>query len=140
MYIFHIMRVGASLSQRQDRRGPAAVFLPFFLLGLCFFSCDRGPTELPVIPPPTNPLRREILGYGVVSAAYTHVVSEPGAGGLSKGYLRRGALVGVLERQALSNETWVLVDGAYQGWLPEGVIQIYDNEARARTAVESMNR
>jgi hypothetical protein len=37
-------------------------------------------------------------------------------------------------------ESWVLVDGNYQGWLQEAVIDIYDNEAQAKTAAESLTK
>jgi hypothetical protein len=113
------------------------------MMVLAFVSCARDSGEPPVIPPPTDPLSRRVIGYGVVSASYTHVVSEPQGGG-SLGYLRRGSLVKVLERRGSASpegdESWVLVEGTYQGWLPGGVIQIYDSEARARTAAESMAR
>jgi hypothetical protein len=31
----------------------------------------------------------------------------------------------------------VLVEGTFQGWLPESVIDIYDNEGKAATAAAS---
>jgi hypothetical protein len=115
----------------------------FFLV----FSCGGGVREEPLVPPPTDPLRREYIGYGVARETYTHVVEEPGEGRSVLGYLRRGSLVRVLERRYSSpgaansgRETWVLVEGAYRGWLPEREIQIFDSEARARTAAESLNR
>lgn len=131
------MRVGISLPYRQGLAVKALL-----LVALCGFSCRRPVVELPVLPPTTDPLRREVIGYGVVNAAYTHVVDEPGGGGVSQGYLRQGALVRVLERRipAGATEPWVKVEGTYEGWLPEGAIQIFDNEAQARTAVESLGR
>jgi hypothetical protein len=77
------------------------------------------------------------------------MVEEPGEGGVSVGYLRRGSLVRVLERRAIITgtgaESWVLAEefsppGAYQGWIRENVVDIYDNEFQANTAVGSMTR
>jgi hypothetical protein len=116
------------------------------LLSLGFSSCGRGSTEIPLIPPPTAPLSRDCIGYGVVNAAFTQVLDEPEAGGNSLGYLRRGALVRVLDRRSAgkagTRETWVLVEGAYRGWLREtaDLIRVYDSEARAATASEALAR
>jgi hypothetical protein len=78
----------------------------------------------------------------VISATYTQVAAEPSQAALSLGYFRRGAVVEVVERRSVSRgefaESWVFVEGAYRGWLQEDVIQIYDNEARAKTAAESL--
>jgi len=118
----------------------------FILVALVFLSCSpdspaRRADEIVVVPPETSPLSRPVLGYGVISASYTHVVAEPNQAGLSLGYLRRGAIVEVLERRLISHgefaESWVFVGGAYRGWLRENVIQVYDNEAKAKTAAES---
>jgi hypothetical protein len=111
------------------------------MAALAAVSCGRAAAERPVIPPPTDPLRRAFIGYGVVSVYYPPVLDEPG-GGNTLGYLRRGSLVRVLERRppegAGSAEPWVLVEGTCRGWLPERVIQVYENEAQARTAAESL--
>jgi hypothetical protein len=85
------------------------------------------------------------VGYGVVSVSYTHVVNEPNPNALSLGYLRQGSITRVIERRSITNvqgtvESWVLVDGNYQGWLQEAVIDIYDNEAQAKTAAESLTK
>lgn len=49
----------------------------------------------------------------------------------------------VLERRFVNNggvtESWVLVEDSSRGWLKEEVIQVYDNEAKARTASESLH-
>lgn len=114
-----------------------------FLCAVAVFSgaCKRFQEDAPILPPPTPPLSRPVIGYGVISASYTHVAAEPGEGEVSLGYLRKSSIVEVLERRAVNNEgvweAWVLVRGTYQGWLRESVIQIYDNEAQARTATES---
>ena len=120
------------------------VLLPLFLL-----FCSRGSEEKEVIPPPTNPLIREFIGYGVVNASFVHVMSEPGQDGVSLGYLRKGSLVRIIERRTLSNRRnrsiWVLVDTypgvqeeAIQGWLEESSISVFENEVQALTAMEAM--
>jgi hypothetical protein len=73
------------------------------------------------------------------------VVDEPNPNALSLGYLRQGSIVKVIERRSITNaqgvtEPWVLMDGNYQGWLQELVIDIYNNEAQARTAAESLTK
>lgn len=129
------MRIGSCINY------PCGCFLAVFIL---FLSCTRSADETPLPPPPTYPLSRPIIGYGVISASYTHVVDVPDQRGLSLGYLRQGSVVPVLERRHVNNqgtaESWVLVNGNYRGWLREDVINIYDNEAQAKTAAESMSQ
>jgi hypothetical protein len=112
------------------------------LMGVMVFwcSCTRATHEVAIVPPPTYPLSRSVIGYGVVSASYTHVVHEPGKGGVSLGYLRRGSIVRILERRLVTgtSESWVLVEGNYRGWLRETVVDIYNLEAQAKTAAEMM--
>jgi hypothetical protein len=119
-----------------------ALFLVLSCLSCGIGSQDRGANEPVIVPPPTPPLSRPLIGYGVISASYTHVVVEPNQAGLSLGYLRKGSIVEVLDRRLVNNggvtESWVFVGGTYQGWLPENVIQVYDNMAKARTASESL--
>ncbi|MDR2103949.1 MAG: hypothetical protein LBP42_07605 [Treponema sp.] len=107
-------------------------------------SCTRSVEEIPILPPPTHPLTRALIGYGVVSVSYTHVMEAPDQGGGALGYLRRGSVVPVLERRYVNNqgkaELWILVEGNYRGWLKEEAIVIYDNEAQAKTAAESMTQ
>jgi hypothetical protein len=83
-----------------------------------------------------------VIGYGVISVSYTHIVSEPSPSGFSLGYLRKSSIVEVLERRSVNNggvtDSWVLVGDFPRGWLREDVIRVYDNEARARTAAESL--
>jgi hypothetical protein len=121
------------------------VLLVFSLLA----ACGGKTGEIPVIPPPSPPLSRPVIGYGVVNVSYTHVVEEPGEGGVSLGYLRRGALIRILERRAIKlgdhADSWVLTEGTspqgrYRGWLRESVVDIYDNEFQADTAAESMTQ
>ncbi|MDR1566693.1 MAG: hypothetical protein LBS48_05360 [Treponema sp.] len=105
--------------------------------------------DLPLNPPPTNPLARAFIGYGVVNASFTHVLEEPKQDSPSLGYLRRGSLVTILERRSVTvsdrSEAWLLISadqgasgGVIQGWLREAVVDVYDNESRARTASEAM--
>ncbi|MDR2246666.1 MAG: hypothetical protein LBE17_08410 [Treponema sp.] len=65
-------------------------------------------------------------------------MSEPNPAGFALGYLRESSIVEVLERRSVSNdgvtEFWVLVGNAPRGWIREDVIQVYDSEAKARTA------
>lgn len=104
---------------------------------LCF-SCSRFQNSLFIIPPPTYPLSRPFVGYGVIAPSYTSLLGEPGTSGQSQGYLRRGAIVRIRERRALKKqgraESWVLVEGGYQGWLREEEVDIYDYEEQAETA------
>jgi hypothetical protein len=106
-------------------------------------ACTGKIDEILLRPPPTPPLTRSAIGYGVVGVSYTQVFREP-APGESLGYLRRGSLVRVLERRRVSGgggerESWILVEGNYRGWLKEEMVLIYDNEARARTAAGSIS-
>jgi hypothetical protein len=123
-------------------RQVSAVILPALFIALG--SCGRNKTEAAIIPPPTAPLSREVIGFGVINVSYIHVTGAPENGGSSPGYLRRGSVVQVIERRVVTNgvlsESWVLVDGSHRGWVKENLVDIYDNEGRARTAAESMNR
>jgi hypothetical protein len=117
---------------------------------LLAISCTKRQEETPLEPPPTNPLARDHIGYGVVNASFTHVENEPGQNGISLGYLRKGSMVKIIERRPLTDqgnvEIWVLIesdyqgslDGKIQGWLRESSVEIYDNESRAFTASENM--
>jgi hypothetical protein len=130
------------------RRQVCALLLVFcfsFVLG----ACGRKTGEIPVVPPVTPPLSRPVIGYGVVIVSYTYLVREPGEGGISLGYLRRGSLIRILERRVIrpgeNTESWVLVErssapGQDRGWLKESVVNIYDNEFQANTAAESMTQ
>jgi hypothetical protein len=123
------------------RHGALMQGLSLLIVSAFLASCTGKTEENPLRPPPTPPLTRSVIGYGVVSASYTQVFRDP-APGESLGYLRRGSLVRVLERRRVTHEgvreSWVLVEGNYRGWLKEEMIRIYDNEARARTAAESI--
>jgi hypothetical protein len=114
------------------------------IMGIVVFgcSCTRTTHEVLIVPPPTYPLSRSGIGYGVVSISYTHVVNEPGQGGVSLGYLRRGSIVQILERRLVTgtSESWILVEGNYRGWLREVEVDIYDLEAQAKTAADIMTQ
>jgi hypothetical protein len=86
-------------------------------------------------------------GPGPEGAAPEGAVSEGTASG---SYLRQGSVVRILQRRQVKNqdklESWVQVDGSGAGgstslgWLRESLVDIYDSEAQARTASESMGR
>jgi hypothetical protein len=119
-------------------------FAVFFTLG----ACGGKAGEEPVVPPPTPPLSRPVIGYGVISVSYTHMMEEPEEGSASPGYLRRGSLIRILERRAVKGkngaEFWVLTESVSppesRGWLRESVVDIYDNEFQANTAAGSMTQ
>ena len=103
-------------------------------------SCSRSySSDAALIPPPTPPLTRTIIGYGVIELTYTQVLAEPNSQGLSLGYLRKGEIVQIRERRISAMEPWVFVIGeAYRGWLQESAVQIFDNEAQAITAAKRL--
>jgi hypothetical protein len=117
----------------------------FVLLALaCAFSC-RGRNERFIVEPPaTHPLLQPIVGYGVVNASYAQALEKPERGGTSLGYLRRGAVVRIIERRVVkgrdASQSWVLVEGSGRGWLAEDAVDIYDTEQKAATASQAMNR
>ena len=122
-----------------------------FLFPLLFFSCIRKSEEVPLIPPATNPLVREFIGYGVVNVSFLHVLDEPLDEGTSLGYLRRRSLVRIMERRPVRNrmavESWVKIDADHsgtagsglQGWIQESSINVYTSEAQALTASQTMS-
>jgi hypothetical protein len=133
------MRITATSQSRQG--------VVFVCLALCavLTSCGGWKKETSVIiPPATSPLSRDVIGFGVINVSYTHVAAGPEEGGASQGYLRRGSLVRVIERRTVKkaavSESWVLIEGGSRGWLREKLVDIYDNEGRAKTAAESMSR
>jgi hypothetical protein len=84
-----------------------------------------------------------VIGYGVISSSYTQVLNEPSPESVSLGYLRRGAVVEILERRIISfrekTEPWIRVNNVYRGWIKEEGVQIYVHEAQAMTASELLN-
>lgn len=133
------MRIGSPVYLSQASRTVTAV-----IMAVLVYSCTRDSGEVTIIPPPTHPLSRSVIGYGVISVSYTLVINDPDRSGISLGYLRRGSIVRILERRSInkngSPESWVLVEGNYRGWLREGVMDIYDLEAQAGTAAEIMTQ
>ncbi|MDR3276107.1 MAG: hypothetical protein LBT11_02660 [Treponema sp.] len=131
------MKIGFFAAQRQG-------FPLIFFLILAASSCSGESDVIELEPPETPVLSRAVIGYGVIDASYTPVSEEPRQTGPSLGYLRRGAVVEVLERRSVSAgeavESWVLVGGQYQGWLSETVIRVYDSEAQAKTAAKNLAR
>ena len=127
------------------------IFLFFFAL-VFMGGCDRrSSVELPLKPSVTHPLTREFIGFGVVNVSFIHLLNEPGPGGVSQGYLRRGTVVRILERRSISRaanfEMWVFAEGNYEtpgrisrGWLPEARLYIFNNESQAITASNAMSR
>jgi len=96
-----------------------------------------------------------------VNVSFTHLLNEPGSIGVSRGYIRRGTVVRIIERRQVINrgnhESWVLAEESQetktstgtkssqgasvpvQGWLNETTVEIFDNESRAYTASKAMN-
>jgi len=120
------------------------IILSFFI-----FSCSANKEETPVIPPETSPLTGGYIGFGVITASFTHISIDPAENSESLGYLRRGSLVKIIRRQIIRTSgdfvSWVYIEGEqntgseYQsGWLKEEVMEIYSNESQARTASESI--
>jgi hypothetical protein len=121
----------------------------FLLLGLfALCECTAKKDENSVVPPPTSPLSGVYVGFGVITASFTHVMAEPDENSSSLGYLRRGSLVRILKRQLVKTGdnfvSWVLTEEnqgepavnepVVRGWLKEEVMEIYDSESRAKTA------
>jgi hypothetical protein len=111
------------------------------LICIALFSCNRNKDTL-IMPPSSPPLSRNVIGYGMLLNSYTHIMDKAEAGAVSLGYLREGTVVPVLERKMIEQnnktESWVLIKGLYEGWLKEESIVIYENEAQAKTAAESL--
>ena len=129
--------------------GQLTIILCALIIVFCFLyliDCNGKKVDEPVVPPVTSPLSREYIGFGVITASFTHLTADP-ADSASIGYLRRGSLVRILKRQTIKTGndfvSWVLTDGTADdtntgGWLKEDVMDIYDNESQARTASETV--
>jgi hypothetical protein len=133
-YISHSMRVRISFCSGQVSA----------LLVLVLVACSSGKDQDMVEPPATNPLSLSFIGYGVINTSYTLVLDRPETEGASLGYLRWGATVKVIERRFTggpeSLEPWLLIEGGVKGWIREQSADIYENEYKASTASELMNR
>jgi hypothetical protein len=118
---------------REPFRVQGVFLMLFFVLSAC------SPTEHSIPdPPPTLPLSRPVIGYGVVNVSYTRIMSEPGPNGVSLGYVREKTVLRILERKLVQDDEnpgyWVRIERDYSGWLPEKVVDIYDTEEKANTA------
>ena len=143
------MRIVAIGFNRQVNRFRNVIFYVVFgvTVNIALVSCSGNKEEAPVIPPLTSPLSRTIIGFGVVNVSSPYVTAGPEESA-SLGYLRRGSLARIIERRLVKNggstESWVLAEGTAQGsvrgWLREELVDIYDNEGRAKTASELMSR
>ncbi|MDR0464383.1 MAG: hypothetical protein LBG94_04605 [Treponema sp.] len=120
---------------------------PLIILSFALFSCSSNKEETPVNPPVTSPLTGDYIGFGVITASFTHISIDPAENSESLGYLRRGSLVKVIRRQIIRTSgdfvSWVFIEGEHEagyqsGWLKEEVMEIYGNESQARTASESI--
>jgi hypothetical protein len=111
-----------------------------FALALLFLgACMRGDIGKEIIPPATPPLSRDMLGYGVVSLSYTHILKTRGDERTAVGILRQGTVVRALARQPVikdgNAESWVLAaSGTLSGWINEQSLLLYDTLAQAKTA------
>lgn len=105
-------------------------------------SCNKTSKSIEIVPPSAPPLSRTVIGYGILTNSYTHILNQPHPEAVSLGYLRKGSIVPVLERKMIEHnnktESWVFVKGTYEGWLKEEAVVIYENEAQAKTAAESL--
>ncbi|MDR0494547.1 MAG: hypothetical protein LBG95_02815 [Treponema sp.] len=132
------MKIGINHPRRQAYW---AVFALFFI-----WACGGKNEETPVLPPVTSPLSQSYIGFGVVNVSYTRIAAQPGEENpdenSSPGYLRHGAVVRILRRQMVKSrekpESWVQVEDASAGWLREALVDIYNSEAQAQTASETM--
>ena len=145
-YISHNMVILALLSAEhqgahKSRKNPA--FLMLALL-LCV-SCSRNNTRAVLVPPSTDPLTGDYIGFGVVNVSFTHVRDNAAEDGISLGYLRKGSLVRIIERKISSQNDssyWLYVysdEAELNGWLNESIVDIYDNESRALTAAGALS-
>lgn len=125
------------LPSRVSGHGGLAVFISLILV-----SCRIGGSEQGIVPPPTPPLSRTAVGYGVVVPSYAHVMDMPDPSGISLGFQRRGAVLEVAERRTVGAAEgavrWVRVAGDGGGWMLESALRVYDNEAQARTAAANL--
>ena len=144
------MRITAKSAQGQL----SLLFYLVLIYALFISSCSAKGEEAPLLPPVTSPLTGGYIGYGVITASFTHITLDPSDSSQSIGYLRRGSLVKVMRRQIINVQgnfiSWVFIDAGQsaspgeaellQGWLKEEVMEIYGNESQARTASETLLR
>jgi hypothetical protein len=113
------------------------------ITALVLSSCSASRMERVVSPPATPPLSRSI-GYAVIVSSYVQVRDTPSSDGVSLGYYRRGTVIPIEERRTVRGEAagqdWLLNGGAERGWVPASDVRLYDNEAKARTAAQGLNK
>lgn len=117
--------------KNQTRLALAALFC------ISLAACARRHPSDEVIPPLTSPLSRPVIGYGVISSSYTHVLDKRGDDGTALGLLRRGSIVEILERRPVVRgdkaESWVFASGNFSGWLREEEVRVYSSRSQAET-------
>ena len=123
--------------------------LTIFFLVFALAGCNAPGEEEPLIPPPSHPLVREFIGYGVVRVSFTRVLNEPTDQDNSPGFIRQGDIVRIIERQPVmtrsGSEFWVYAEANYngensiQGWIQEDVLDVFDNESQAITASRNLS-
>jgi len=122
----------------------AAVFIAaaIFVLSI-LICCHKNDNYSEIIPQLTAPLSRSVIGYGVITSNYAHML-EKKEGGKALALLRKGSIVEVKERRVL------LVDGKAEnrlfvtspsnsGWLPESEMIVYSSLAQAETASKNLS-
>lgn len=114
----------------------ATIFLPALLSG-----CFQGGALRDLNLPPTPPLSRS-LGWAVVVPSYAQVYDSSGASSVVLGYYRRAVVVPVSERRIERSKSggvrWILNGGSEPGWIKESDLQVFETEAKARTAAEDL--
>jgi len=117
------------------------IILVPILLSALLAGCFQGGTPRVMDIPATPPLSRS-LGWAVVVPSYAQVYDSPGAGAVVLGYYRRAVVVPVAERRVerTKNEAvrWIRNGGTEPGWIKERDLQVFDTEAKAKTAAEEM--
>jgi len=110
-------------------------------LGILVFFCCALAGCLPktdINPPPSPPLSRPVIGYGVVIAPYTRLLDEPSYNAVTLGFVRERTVLTILERTLVQDGDalyyWVYTEGDYHGWFPETEIRLFDNRYKAQTA------
>jgi hypothetical protein len=113
-------------------------YLLIVLVTICS-ACTRSSGEQIITLPPTFPLSRQVVAYGVVNVSFTKLTDKPAPESASASYLRKGSIVQILERRSVTvgvkSENWVLVDEP-AGWIRETEIDLYESESQAQTASE----
>lgn len=114
------------------------------LCSLVLFSllgCSDGSLNRAFEVPPTPQLSRP-LGWGVVVPSYAQVYDAPGTTGVVLGYYRRGVVVAVTERRLEktgdTSVRWILNAGSEPGWIRETDLEVFESEAKAKTAAGTM--